>query len=51
MGSAPSKKFHPETDIGDLSGKVILVTGGKSVVMVSSLVYVCRTHVTLQVLA
>lgn len=29
MGSAFSTKFNPETDVGDLSGKVIVVTGGK----------------------
>ncbi|KAJ3492202.1 hypothetical protein NLI96_g135 [Meripilus lineatus] len=30
MGSAFSTKFNPETDVGDLSGKVIVVTGGNS---------------------
>ncbi len=29
MGSFLSKAFNPEVDIGDLSGKVIVVTGGK----------------------
>ena len=29
MGTLFSKEFNPETDVGDLSGKVIIVTGGK----------------------
>lgn len=45
MGSAFSRKFDPETDVGDLSGKIILVTGGKYVASFS-LVY--RAMFTLQ---
>ena len=29
MGSSASKDFNPEQDIPDLTGKVIIVTGGK----------------------
>jgi len=29
MGSFASKAFDPEQDIPDLTGKVIIVTGGK----------------------
>lgn len=31
MGALLSQSFNPETDVGDLKGKVILVTGGKYV--------------------
>ena len=31
MGALFSQSFNPETDVGDLKGKVILITGGKYV--------------------
>ena len=37
MGTFASKTFNPEDDIPDLTGKVIIVTGGKYVALVSLL--------------
>ncbi|KAL4242751.1 NAD(P)-binding domain superfamily protein [Abortiporus biennis] len=42
MGSFLSKGFNPDTDVGDLSGKVIIVTGGNTGIGYATIQHLAR---------